>query len=30
MCHNGLGNGKYKHNPSGIFKNGILLEKQAA
>jgi len=30
MCRTGLGNGEYKHNPSGIFKHGILREKQAA
>jgi hypothetical protein len=30
MRHNGLSNGEYKHNPPGIFKHGILREKQAA
>jgi len=30
MCLTGLGNGEYKHNPSGIFKHGVLREKQAA
>ena len=30
VCHDGLGNGANKLDPSGIFKHGILREKQAA